>query len=179
MLQQLGLRQMAASLAAGTARTNAARPSAPRQRRANLPVLLPTRRSSRAQGLPPPEAAPVDDGAALGGRPASSELAELSSLLTMREFFDLNGFDVGAAIPVDGKFRGEIAPRVAEKFGISSSGACESGGAKAPAVAAKGKGWSGAKAWAATQFRTNPAAYFYRHGEPPLLSAFVLCSLVR
>jgi len=78
-----------------------------------------------------------------------------------------------------------VAPDVCKRFGIETTpeAAWQAfPGAAAPSLLFKGskkkneakavppelraKGWSGARAHAATQLRRNPNAFFYRHVEP-------------
>ncbi|EFJ52763.1 hypothetical protein VOLCADRAFT_115695, partial [Volvox carteri f. nagariensis] len=82
----------------------------------------------------------------------------------------------------DGRFRGWVKAEVAEHLGLASSAAeaWEAGGggkfqrkiSKSDVPAhLKSKGWSDARAFAASQLQKNPNAYFYRHTAPGELQA--------
>lgn len=171
VMQEMGLRQLASGLA-GTAQPAAARRTggAARSARPRSEPAQPTRRSFRTRGSSQDEG----DLAQLPTAASDRELreAEGNDLLALEEYFKLEGVDVSGALRTDGHFRGEVAARVAEMYGIqggtSTEGGARSSGSSNPASAKelKAKGWSGARAWASTQLRTNPNAYFYRNVAP-------------
>eukprot|EP00198_Chlamydomonas_reinhardtii_P007334 XP_001696670.1 predicted protein [Chlamydomonas reinhardtii] len=77
----------------------------------------------------------------------------------------------------DGRFKGWVAPDVCQKLGLATSAAEaweQGGGGKFQRKISKSdvpsnlkaKGWSDARAFAASQLRKNPNAYFYRHTAP-------------
>jgi hypothetical protein len=176
VLQRMGLREMASDLAAegaGPAARPPARRAAPPPRAAGAGApLAPSRRSARAAGLPAPGAPPPGGAAAaaLGGAAAGVDPALEDELLTIEEFFAARGKDMRGALRATG-FRGWVPADVAAAHGVVSRAAWEAGAAAAAAgggAAGGGKAAAkaSAKAWAATQLRGNPNAYFYRHVAP-------------
>ncbi|KAK9845913.1 hypothetical protein WJX81_005815 [Elliptochloris bilobata] len=185
MLQQLGVREAAAAACAAPSSrscsdpnpsTNPGKRTAPKRRAAPPPEALePTRRSARAWGAEPGAGADERDGGAAAG-------SERMELMELEEYFRWRGMDVSRAIRVDGRYRGWVDPEVCTQYGIAGTAdeAWEqNGGGKftfkidrsAIPPALRGKGWSDARAFAATQLRKNPNSYFYRHVAPHQVQA--------
>ncbi|KAF8063736.1 hypothetical protein HT031_003593 [Scenedesmus sp. PABB004] len=168
LLAELGVEQAAAAVKAAMGGGKRAR-SKPKD--APPPEALePSRRSKRLASAPEPAAA-----AAAAAEPPSDK-PDPASLLTQAEYFKLIGEEL-AGFQSDGAFKGWVSPAMCELYGIAASAAdawaAGGGGAftRKPDMAAvpaalKAQGWSDAKAFAATQLRKNPNAYFYRHVAP-------------
>ena len=101
---------------------------------------------------------------------------EEDRLLDLEEYFAIHNIDISGSIRSDGHFHGWVCSKVAEEWGIKAHAAesTESSPHTSKAAALQNcktackssKGWSGAKAFAATQLQQNPNAYFYRHVAP-------------
>lgn len=151
----------------------------PRRPRVVVKGAVPSRRSARFHaGLKASSSISVD--ALVPQEATAKDANQVESnigLMGLEEYFALVGKDLTAAIKVDGEYRGWVSQRVAETYGIPGDAqlAWEQGGGgkfsykndkSALPAALKVRGWSDAKAFAATQLRKNPNAYFYRHVAP-------------
>lgn len=109
--------------------------------------------------------------------PTIGEITEEDRLLELEEYFALHSIDISNAIRSDGHFRGWVSSKVAQEYGIPIEQVQASDKDNSPIygtlksvslskAAYRARGWSGAKAHAATQLQKNPNAYFYRHVAP-------------
>ncbi|KXZ52316.1 hypothetical protein GPECTOR_10g948 [Gonium pectorale] len=164
----------------GTSGRGAVR-QAPRPKRARTEAVEPTRRSSRlASG-------PTNQGTTEAGEAAEAagvdEEGKMRAgkgvgIMTQEEYLASKGLPLPEGhFKTNGVFRGWVAPDVIDKFGLASSAdeawAQGGGGAFKRKITKadvpehlRAKGWSTAKAFAASQLHKNPNAYFYRHVAP-------------
>ncbi|KAK9914797.1 hypothetical protein WJX75_000675 [Coccomyxa subellipsoidea] len=112
-----------------------------------------------------------DTQAALEKEKLKAQDSEHDDLMTLQEYLKWKGEDFKGFL-VDGHYRGWVCPAICEKYGIVESeeeAFVAVGSAKAGSKGARAgnmHGWSNARAFSATQLRTNPNAYFYRHVAP-------------
>ncbi|CAL8468758.1 g8298 [Coccomyxa elongata] len=156
ILEQLGVHTAAQALTAGRGR----RP--PQRLKRKAPVKAAVRKCARLS-REDQEGPKKENLKALN--------TEHDELMTLRDYFKWKGQDVNGII-VDGQYRGWVCPAICKKYGIPDSeeeafalGGSGRGGSKGGKTG-KMHGWSNARAFSATQLRTNPNAYFYRHVAP-------------
>lgn len=172
IMQELGVEQAAAAVKQSMNASKKPKSGAKKKQKV-LPEVppAPSRHSSRLAAQP--AIAEQLAQAALD----QAENPEHASLLTQEEYFKLTDQEFAPAMKSDGSFKGWVCPKVCERYGIagSSDEAWEAnGGGKwswKPDMSAvpahlRGKGWSDAKAFAATMLRKSPNTYFYRHVAP-------------
>jgi hypothetical protein len=93
-------------------------------------------------------------------------------LLTQEAYFKLAGIDITNAIHSNGRYTGWVADTVRTKYGIPSSPnsllntTSNTKGRSSSSSSSNNNATSNAKAFAATQLKTNPNSYFYRHVGP-------------
>lgn len=188
VLKSLGVQQAAVDLQI-TVQNNYTTSTAPR----------PFKKQRRAEPTTPVELQPSRVSRRLAGRSATVNVSEelplqdddeascpagniaQDGLLTQQEYFKLLGKEL-PGFEVDGRFHGWVNPAVCEQYGIAndadSAWELNGGGKftfkidrKAIPAHLKAKGWSDARAFAATQLRKNPNSYFYRHVAPHQVQA--------
>nr|BBC28444.1 MYB-like DNA-binding protein [Yamagishiella unicocca] len=139
-------------------------------------VVEPVRRSTRrANAAAAPRIADVMEDEA-GGLPKAA--ARGAGITTQEEYLASKGLPLPEGwFRSDGRFKGWVQADVAMKYGLASSAAEAwdlGGGGKFQhkikksdvPTNLKAKGWSDARAFAASQLHKNPNAYFYRHTAP-------------
>ncbi|KAG2426374.1 hypothetical protein HYH02_014802 [Chlamydomonas schloesseri] len=152
------------------------RPARPKRERGEV---APQRRSTRVAGaIASQRLADGGDGADAPDDGPGAKPGRGVGVMSQEEYLASKGQSLPEGwFKSDGHFKGWVAPDVCEKLGLASSAAEaweQGGGGKfqrkisksdVPSIL-KAKGWSDARAFAASQMRKNPNAYFYRHTAP-------------
>jgi hypothetical protein len=177
MLEQLQLKELAQNLA--TTMITAQHGNHPyprpvvtthrhRHRGPRKPKLIrPTRRSTRARGMSADNAqySTYENTSIINGNQHDSDIDDQQGLLLTQEaYFKLAGIDITNAIHSNGRYTGWVADTVRTKYGIPSSPNSLLNNTKGRR--SSNNTTSNAKAFAATQLKTNPNSYFYRHVGP-------------
>lgn len=169
IMQELGVEQAAAAVKQSMNSSKRQRTANKKKAPAAEAAPAPSRRSNRIAAQPAEVSAAEAD--------AAVDADDHAALLTQEQYFTLIGKDMPAEQESDGKFKGWVHPDVCTMYGIAGSAAeaweANGGGkwSRKPDMSAvsahlRAKGWSEAKAFAATMLRKNPNTYFYRHVAP-------------
>lgn len=133
-------------------------------------LLKPTRRSTRTRGI-----SVNTDQYSTGENPSITNTNQQDydndngddqqGLLTQEAYFKLAGIDITNAIHSNGRYTGWVSDTVRTKYSIPSS-PNSLPNTKGRSSSINNITTSNAKAFAATQLKTNPNSYFYRHVCP-------------